>query len=276
MSSDLAVSKELGWQHEKFETLLKLCRLRDAQGMSLNVWLAGPVGSGKTSAARNVAKALDLPFRFNGAIDAEHKLLGYQDAHGRLIRRPFREAYEHGGVYLFDEVDASHPSALLAFNAAISVGECDFPDQIIPRHPECIIIAAANTFGQGATHEYVGRLKQDQAFLDRFVQMSWGYDEDLEEKIAGHRDWVGIVQAIRRACHETGVRHIVSPRASMQGAAMLNAGMDEATALELAVRKGLPDAEWHAVLDHARFGSQEGAPAEAWREEWQSLDKLDP
>lgn len=242
---------DLGVQHAKFQALLDLCRLRDGQGEALNVWLAGPAGSGKTTAARNVARALGLPFMFNGAIDAEHKLLGFQDAQGRVVRRPFREAFEHGGVYLFDEVDGSHPSALLPFNAAISIGQCDFPDAIVSRHPDCIVIAAANTYGQGATHDYVGRLKQDQTFLDRFIQMAWGYDDELEEAIAGNSAWVKKVQAIRQACDDIGIRHVVSPRASIQGAAMLKGGFDEATAMDLAVRKGLPLAEWTMVLEKA-------------------------
>src|SRR5690606_7558053 len=102
----------------------------------VNVWLAGPAGSGKTTAAEQVAKALKLKFYFNGAIDTEYKLSGFVDAHGRIVSTAFREAYTNGGVYLFDEVDASLPSATLAFNAALANGQCDFPGskEPTPKH----------------------------------------------------------------------------------------------------------------------------------------------
>lgn len=242
---------EMGVQHVQFADLLALCSVRDHDGMPLNVWLAGPAGSGKTTAARNVAKALGLKFYFNGAIDTEYKLLGFTDATGKIVRRAFREAWEHGGVYLFDEVDASMPGATLALNAALANGTCDFPDGNIPRHPDCVMIAAANTWGTGATNEYVGRNKLDGAFLDRFVPMAWQYDEALEKALAGHDAWVNKVQRVRRAVGELGIRHIVSPRASYSGAAMLKHGMSEASVIEMTLRKGLTDDQWRSVRSKA-------------------------
>lgn len=198
------------------------------------------------------ATHLGLPFYFNGAVDTEYKLLGFVDAQGKVVSRPFRQAYEHGGVYLFDECDASMPSALLAFNAATSNGTCDFPDANIDRHPDCIIIAAANTYGAGATAEYVGRMKQDAAFLDRFVQMQWDYDEDMESELSGNPGWARQVQKIRRAIQSMGIRHIVSPRATYSGAAMLRGGFDKDDVLAMTVRKGLSEEQWEQVIDRVR------------------------
>jgi cobaltochelatase CobS len=76
------------------------------------------------------------------------------------------------------------PGALLAFNAALANGVAAFPDGSIKRHPETVIIAAANTWGFGGDANYIGRAKLDAAFLDRFVTLAWGYDEDLERTIA--------------------------------------------------------------------------------------------
>jgi cobaltochelatase CobS len=235
-------------EHKTYARLKQLCQLRGFQGEPPNVWLVGPVGSGKTSAAAQVARDLGLPFRFNGAIDNEYKLRGFIDAQGRLISPPFRQAFEHGGVYLFDECDASMPGAVLAFNSALANGACDFPDGEVARHPDCIIIAAANTWGQGATHAYVGRMKQDAAFLDRFVQLEWGYDEDLEHAISRNRQWSSRVQAIRAAIAELGIQHIVSPRASYWGAVLLAAGVPEDQVLAMKVRGSLDDKQWREVL----------------------------
>lgn len=237
-------SEQLGVQHHMFERLLSRCNMRTPDGNRLNLWLTGPAGSGKTTAAKNVAKALGLQFAFNGAIDSEYKLLGFTDAQGRVVSRPFRKAYEEGGVYLFDEVDASMPGAVLAFNAALANGECDFPDKCVTRHPDCVIIAAANTWGIGATSEYVGRMQQDKAFLDRFVPMAWDYDEALETAISGNPAWSRKVQKFRAAVGKLGIKHAVTPRASMYGAVLLAAGEAEVDVIETLIRRGLPDDQW--------------------------------
>lgn len=239
--------REIGMQHRQFETLLKACSARDHNGNRLNILLVGEPGSGKTQAAENVAAALGMPFFFNGAIDSEYKLLGFTDAQGRIVSRPFREAYENGGVYLFDEMDGSLPGALLAFNAATSNGQCDFPDGMVKRHPDCVIVAAANTFGHGGTDQYVGRMKQDAAFLDRFPVIRWETDESLERSICPDAAWCDYVQGVRRKVHANGLRVIVSPRASFQGASLLAAGLPRDQVVAMTVRKGMSDDQWSAV-----------------------------
>lgn len=171
-----------GVSHKKFSPLVMLMTSLGEEDR--NIWLAGPAGSGKTTAARKLAEAMGLPFEFNGAIDTEYKLSGFVDANGRVISTAFRRIWEFGGVYLFDECDASMAGALLAFNAALANGHAAFPDGTIKRHQNCYIIAAANTWGFGGDANYVGRAKLDAAFLDRFVTLSWDYDQDLERKIA--------------------------------------------------------------------------------------------
>lgn len=212
-----------------------------------NAWLAGPAGSGKTTAAIQVAEALDLPFYSTGAVQTEYKLTGFVNAEGQPVRTPFREAFEHGGVFLWDEVDGSHPNALVAFNQALANGSFAFPDAMVDKHPDFIAIAAANTFGQGATVEYVGRNRIDAATLDRFVFIEWDYDEELEKQIAGNDGWVEVVLAYRRAVAALSMRHIVSPRASIDGAALLAAGVDPKQVRELVVRKGLDADSWNKL-----------------------------
>ena len=51
---------------------------------------------------------------------------GFIDAQGRIVNTEFRKAYEHGGLFLFDEIDASFPQAILAFNAALANDFMDF------------------------------------------------------------------------------------------------------------------------------------------------------
>jgi cobaltochelatase CobS len=87
-----------------------------------------------------------------------------------------------------------------------------------------VAIAAGNTFGRGASREYVGRQQLDAATLDRFTVFEVDYDEALELAIAGNDDWTRYVQKVRKAVEREKVRAIVSPRASISGAKLLAVG----------------------------------------------------
>lgn len=212
-----------------------------------NVMLVGPAGSGKTTIAEQCAEAIaaatghETPFYFNGAITSEYKLSGFIDAQGRIVSTAFRRAYEDGGVYLFDEVDASLPQALLAFNAALANGFYDFPDGVVRRHPNFRCIAAANTYGRGADRQYVGRNQLDAASIDRFVFVTMDYDETLERALSPNAEWTDHVQSVRTAVARAKVRHVVSPRATFAGAALLAAGAPWWEVEEDVIWKGLPD-----------------------------------
>ena len=225
--------KDLGKQHFQFEKLSKYVQTKN------NIFLVGSAGSGKTTAARNIAKALNIKFYFTGAINSEYKLTGFIDAQGRIVNTEFRKAYENGGLFLFDEIDASFPQAILAFNAALANDFMDFPDKKVQRHKNFYCIAAANTFGTGADRQYVGRNQLDAATLDRFITLNWEIDETLEHELAKNYEWVNYVQKARKAASKIGERHIISPRASMQGADLLRIGIDRKEVEKDVVWKGL-------------------------------------
>lgn len=221
--------------HEAFPQVFKTIQC------DLNAMLIGPAGSGKTSIAEQVAKSMSIPFRFTGAVDSPYKLTGFVDANGKTVRTAFRETYENGGLFLFDEVDASSAGAMMAFNAALANGRADFPDGVIERHKDFRCIAAANTFGRGADRIYVGRNALDGATLDRFVVIDFDYDEALETALAGEdmTSWVRRVQAIRKAVFKLKLRFVVSPRASIFGSRLLRAGMGQKMVEEMVIWKGM-------------------------------------
>lgn len=223
-----------GHQHPAFKRLLTAASSRMANGFAPNIWLAGPAGSGKTHAGHMLADAMGLAFHLNGAISMPHELLGFIDAAGNYHRTPFREACEHGGIYMFDEVDGSDNSAILALNAALANGHATFPDMKVKRHPACVIVASANTWGLGATAEYVGRAKIDAAFLSRFpVRIAWEYDAALEVAISGNEQFARRVIAARERARAAGLKVLIDPRASQAGAALIAAGMKPEEAAEL-------------------------------------------
>ena len=244
--------KELGEKlvHDKYDAVLK------AVANNVPVMLVGPAGSGKTTLCEQVAEALEMRFYFTGAVASEYKLSGFVDAQGRIVSTAFREAYKNGGLFLFDEVDASMPQAIMAFNAALANGNCDFPGDIEPtkRHENFRVVAAANTYGRGADRQYVGRNQLDAASLDRFAVIEMDYDEDLEKALAGDSQWTKRVQRIRKVIEKQQVRHIVSPRASIMGAKLIAAGFTVDEALNATVWKGL-DKDTKARIVTATSGS---------------------
>jgi hypothetical protein len=229
-----------GLNHKQFPELLAIMAARTASGNPLNVWLAGPAGSGKTHAAHAAAKALGLSFYLQGAMSMPHELVGFVDANGRYHDTPFVKAYRDGGVVLLDELDSGDASALLVLNAALANGGMSLPngDQI-ERHKDCIILGAANTYGLGATADYIGRTKLDGAFLDRFVKLAWAYDEALEAAMCGNADWAKQVQRARASARKAGLKIIISPRATVAGAALVAAGFSAERAAELTYLSGL-------------------------------------
>lgn len=245
-------TRNMGIQHMTFPDLLMACKARKRRsngslGNHLNIWLVGPAGTGKTTAAENIAKALDLPFFFTGSIDTEYKLLGFINAQGQVINTAFRKAYIEGGVFLFDECDSSLPQALLAFNAALANDSCAFPDGVYQRHSNFLCIAAANTWGLGATIEYVGRLKMDAAFLDRFVQLEWAVDENLEMATAPNTEWTSRVQTLRARAKAKGLKVMITPRSSYDGAALLEQGLPQDLVERMTMRKGMSQMDWEAI-----------------------------
>lgn len=217
-----------------------------------NPFLVGPAGSGKTTLAAQVAQVLKRKFYAENRVTSEYKLLGFMDATGKYVRTQFREAYEKGGVFLLDEVDASDPDVLTTFNSALANGLCPFPDKLISVHKDFVALAAGNTYGRGADRQYVGRNQLDAATLDRFVIVEIEYDEVAELAWAGDDDWTTYVQQIRKACEQEKVRHIVSPRASIYGARLLAAGMERDAVIERCIWKGLDETNRNRVL--ARVG----------------------
>ena len=235
---------DIGIQHYQLPILIKIIAAK------LNVYLVGPAGAGKTYAAIQCAKALGVEFYFTGAVASEFKLTGFIDAQGRIVSTEFRKAFENGGLFLFDEIDASYPQAVLAFNAALANDYMDFPDKRVERNKNFYCIAAANTYGQGADRQYVGRNQLDAASLDRFAFIDWKYDENFERELANNQDWSDYIQRIRRYIEMQKIRHVVSPRASINGAKLLAEGIPRETVEQTIIWKGLDEATKTKILEN--------------------------
>ena len=226
-------------RHRLTEKLLR------AVAAGLSTFIVGPAGSGKTTAAEQVAAALGLPFYMQGAAGGAHEYMGFVDARGAYNPTPFRAAFESGGVFLADEIDGSDASALLALNAALANGVCAFPGITTPvkKHADFRFIAAANTFGNGANRQYVGRSQLDAATLDRFVFIDWPYDTMLERQMSSNDQWLAFVQSARAAVEKINLRHVVSPRATLYGQTLLAAGLPRDDVEAMTVWRGMSPAD---------------------------------
>lgn len=226
-----------GHRHEVFGDILACLSAR------VNVYLVGGAGSGKTTVASQAAEALGIPFYSTGAVGMAYQLQGFINAEGKYMETDLYRAYTGGGVFLFDEIDGSSAQALLAFNAIAANELAAFPCGTVKRHDDFVIIAAANTYGNGADAVHVGRSQLDAATLDRFAFIEMPYDEDMERAISPLEEWTRYVQTFRAKVIEHKMRHIVSPRASIAGGKLLAQGMNAKRVADLLLFKSMTDAD---------------------------------
>lgn len=239
---------DLGLQHFVFPDLIMSLQARQFNGLPLNAWLYGPAGTGKSKACETAIKAFGKQFYGNGKTLDKIELLGYKDGYGTYHRTQFRDAFEHGHGYCADEIDSWSPEATTALQGALAGDWAAFPDGMVKRHPDFIFIAAGNTTGKGATIEYVGRMQQDAAFLDRFAFLEWPHDDTLEDAIISNKDWLAYVRKVRSRLATSDIRnHLVTMRASINGEALLAAGMAWDKTVNMCLRKGLPQNNWDKI-----------------------------
>lgn len=212
----------------------------------VNVALVGPAGSFKSTTLKQVAEDLEKDYYIVSSPQTRSEIVGYNDGNGKYNRTPMRDAYEFGGLIVVEEFDGANPKALLAANNLVANEDTDFPDGMVKRHPNFVCVMAGNTFGTGASRQYVGRTQIDAATLDRFAFIEYGYDEALERKVArtefDHDSvdaWVSDVQVFRAKVEKAGIRHVVSPRASIMGARLLKQGLPRDVITKTVLHKGL-------------------------------------
>jgi hypothetical protein len=252
---DDVVLKEMGRQHYKFELLCA------ALQFNLNVMLVGPAGSSKSESILRAFEALghkEFEAMSVGPQTSKSDLLGNKDAHGNYHDTPLVRAWRNGKAFLLDELDRGHAGVLTILNMSTSNGFLATPDGLIKRHPKFLMACTANTYGSGANRVYVGANQLDGATLDRFAMIDWPIDEGLEWSFVGESkdspsfdmaagglisasDWTDLVQRTRRAIDTLGIRHIVSPRATLFGAKLRGrVGLDHLQ--DMLIWKGLDQA----------------------------------
>ena len=229
-----------GLKHNQLQQLITYAMMR------LSPLLVGMAGTGKTHAGEQTAKALGLDFYAMsvGAQTSKSDIIGYMAANGNYVKTHFRDAYEKGGVFLMDEIDAGNANVLIQINAALSNGMCAFPDAMVPRHEDFVFIASANTFGNGANRQYVGRNQLDAATLDRFALIEWFIDDELESNLTtglNGKAWYMAVRAARDYVAEKNIRALITPRATQKGSKLLDVGQGLEEVINATMLGSVPD-----------------------------------
>ena len=220
--------------HTKFNMILTCVESK------IPVYLAGPAGSGKNHTLEQVAKVLGLEFYFTNSVQQEYKLTGFIDAGGKFHETEFYKAFKNGGLFFLDEMDASIPEVLILLNAAIANGYFEFPNGKITAHEDFRVVAAGNTVGSGADDSYTGRMVLDQATLDRFAIIEFGYDLNIELSLAkGNSELVSFIEDLRKQADDKGIRATFSYRCIAMVTKLENAGMNVEEIIKIAVVKGM-------------------------------------
>lgn len=242
-----------GLTHFQMPQLLRMVSTRSKfDGHRKNILLTGPMGGGKSTACKKVAEALGLSFGYIGQTNMPHLVVGSRDPLNHEVFRhtAFTDAFINGGKIVFEEVDGWNPNASLVLNAPLANGWLTLEDgKTYERHPDCVIVACANTWGTGATAQYVGRNKLDDAFLDRFIKMEWKYDNNLERAAAGNDLIVDIVQTARYNAQVNGIKVNISPRVSFNMVDLVENGFSIDEAMDMTFLAGVDSDVRTRLLD---------------------------
>ncbi|MBM4592072.1 AAA domain-containing protein [Rhodococcus hoagii] len=226
-------------------------------GIGEHAMMVGPAGTGKSTIAEQAAEALGLE---SYAISLSpqtpaSQILGYMQATGDYVPSLFREAFENGGVFHFDEFDNGNPSILGVINAALANSRMAFPDGMVKRHDDFRCVASANTFGRGANRTYVGKNPIDASTLDRFSVIEIDIDEALESALckanaasdADAAKVLDFVRKLRKNADKNGLNVVISPRAAVGMCRLLKAGMGWDDAVNARARRGVDDSTWNKL-----------------------------
>jgi ssDNA-binding Zn-finger/Zn-ribbon topoisomerase 1 len=216
----------------------RLIRLISA---GIPVYLWGPAGSGKTTAAMQASHALSLDSEIDTLDPSTFRSMvqGYCTPQGEPVHTSFTRCWSSGKVYIADECDNAPGHVQTLFNSALANGHAPLAWGNVERAPEGFgFVGTGNTPGR-PTREFPDRKPMSAAFADRLYFMHWPLDPAIEcragglsipvaperkEVVVTAAEWVIYVQRMREWARENMPTLMITPRASLVGLKALSLG----------------------------------------------------
>ena len=129
----------------------------------------------------------------------------------------FSQFYSQPSVIVIDEITALDPAVGQVLNAALANGFIETTTGTVHRHPDCIIIATSNTFGNGANRQYVANNQLDASTIDRFVGAVIEVDYSVEFEAQYDEEVVNYVWDLRECIKQNDIRRVASTRMIQSG-----------------------------------------------------------
>ena len=172
---------------------------------------------------RQIATELGLPYLCIscGIGTSSTEFIGYKYPTRESTK--FAEYYSKPSIILLDEFTALDPAVAQICNAALANDEIETTTGTVYRDPNCIIIATSNTFGSGASRQYVANNQLDASTIDRFVGgiIEVSYSELYESRY--DTEVVNYVNKLRDIIKSYDFRRIASTRMIQAGCALKKA-----------------------------------------------------
>jgi ATP-dependent Clp protease ATP-binding subunit ClpA len=182
-----------------------------------NIWLVGPAGCGKTTITKNVSNLLKVGLHVIscGLGTSASEFIGYK--YPARETTAFAEYYAMPSIILLDEFTALDPAVAQISNSALANGFIMTTNGKVERHPDCIIVATSNTFGQGASRQYVANNQLDASTIDRFVGgiLEMNYSSKYESQFDS--EVYDFIKKVRKVITNNALRRVASTRMLQEG-----------------------------------------------------------
>jgi len=254
--------------HPQFTNVLKVMML--ARQSTKWPYLVGPAGTGKSTMGEHLATAVGVPFAAFPANPGAmmHDILGFVRPTDGVYDEPvYVTMMRNGGLLLLDELDKLHPGIAAGMNGLLAQMRVTLPTgESFPLHDKFFVVAGANTFGTGATAEYVGSTQLDAATLNRFARIPVDYDVEYETARAcavlgttNGAKWMAQITQMRDNRDSHKIQAVISTRDVVGVATMVAGGIKAEDALEWCLLAGLNPDQRNRLTANTNFACLEAA-----------------